>query len=190
VTDLPKFGPVLRQISWTFTVSLRPPQRPCSSTSNASTCCWHNKGPMNCKWVRDIYNYFLLRKVRKIISWNAMFLHCTLHQCVLLVPFYSPLGNVFWPSREECHNDAWDIFMVKLWCRCRCRNIALQHITNPLMNNNSFCCSKSQVQRNHHTLWEYPYQKKKSRIATGCHSNHNKVPIHRNHDKRISRLST
>jgi len=111
--------------------------------------------------VRDIYNYFLLRKVRKIISWNAMFLHCTLHQCVLLVPFYSPLGNVFWPSREECHNDAWDIFMVKLWCRCRCRNIALQHITNPLMNNNSFCCSKSQVQRNHHTLWEYPYQKKK-----------------------------
>jgi hypothetical protein len=23
---------------------------------------------------------------------------------------------------------AWDIHMVKLWCRCRCRNIALQHI--------------------------------------------------------------
>jgi hypothetical protein len=116
-----------------------------------------------------------------------MFLHCTLHQCVLLVPFYSPLGNVFWLSREECHN-AWDIFMMKLWCRCRCRNIALQHITNPPMHNNSFCCSTSRVQRSYSLRISLP--KKKSRIATGCHSNHNTVPIHRNHDKRISRLST
>jgi hypothetical protein len=58
-----------------------------------------------------------------------MFLHCTVHQCLLLVPFSLPLGNAFWPNKRSS-SGAWNI-MATLWCRWKCRNIKLQHMSTP-----------------------------------------------------------
>jgi hypothetical protein len=95
--NLRKFGPVLRQISWTFTDSLWLPQRPCSSTSNASTCCWH-KGYQSIPSEQEVFT-LILQKKGEISARMQCF--CTAPYTNVSSSHSPPLVYVFWQSERS-----------------------------------------------------------------------------------------
>lgn len=68
--DVPRFGPLLRHISWTFRVSQMPPHKPWSRTSSATTCC--------CTRQREVSNGYGLDVMNSITLSSFSFERCSI----------------------------------------------------------------------------------------------------------------
>jgi hypothetical protein len=86
----------LRLISSTFTISLRPhTTENCSFASDASTCRWHHRAPVDSKWTSTFIPDNRLERSARV-------------QCFCTAPYtnvshllgHSPC-KVFWPSKRN-----------------------------------------------------------------------------------------